>query len=66
VLELRCRRLAGDGGSFYRDGGGTLEFVAEVLKVFRADLRLQHFFDHLREVSQRADRTQRRRAGGDI
>src|ERR1019366_213890 len=26
--------------------GGTLEFVAEVLKVFRADLQLQHFFDH--------------------
>jgi len=26
--------------------GGTLEFVAEVVKVFRADLHLQDFFDH--------------------
>src|ERR1019366_5145940 len=29
---------------------GALEFVAEVLKVFLADLQLQHFFDHRREV----------------
>ena len=26
--------------------GGTLEFMAEVLKVFLADLQLQYFFDH--------------------
>ena len=32
---------------------GTLEFVAEVLKVFPADLQLQYFFDHRREVCQR-------------
>jgi hypothetical protein len=43
---------------------GTLEFVTEVLKVFRADLQLQYFFDHRREVCQRADRSQRRGAGG--
>ena len=43
---------------------GTLEFVAEVLKVFLADLQLQYFFDHRREVCQRADRSQRRGAGG--
>ena len=44
--------------------GGMLEFVAEVLKVFLADLQLQYFFDHRREVRQRADRSQRRSAGG--
>src|SRR5436305_8731695 len=40
----------------------ALEFLPEVLIVFRADLQLQHFFDHWRKVGQRADRTQRRRA----
>ena len=44
--------------------GGALEFVAEVLKVFLADLQLQYFFDHRREVCQRADRSQRRGASG--
>ena len=43
---------------------GTLEFVAEVLKVVPADLQLLYFFDHRREVCQRADRSQRRGAGG--
>jgi hypothetical protein len=43
---------------------GALEFVAEVLKVFLSDLQLQDFFDHGREVCQRADRSQRRGAGG--
>jgi hypothetical protein len=42
----------------------TLEFMAEVLKVFRADLQLQYFFDHRREVCQGADRSQRRGTGG--
>jgi len=32
--------------------GGALEFAAEVVKVFRADLHLQDFFDHRREVGQ--------------
>ena len=43
---------------------GTLEFEAEVLKVSLADLQLEYFFDHRREVCQRADRSQRRGAGG--
>jgi len=43
---------------------GTLEFLAEVLRVFLADLQLQYFLDHWREVCQRADRSQRRGAGG--
>jgi hypothetical protein len=30
---------------------GTLEFVAKVVKVFRADLHLQDFFDHRREYA---------------
>ena len=34
-----------EGGALLRQGG-TLEFVAEVMKVFRADLHLQDFFDH--------------------
>ena len=38
--------------------GGALEFVAEVLKVFLADLQLEYFFDHRREVCQRADCSQ--------
>src|ERR1039458_3582262 len=29
--------------------GGTLELVAEILKVFRAALQLQHFFDRSEE-----------------
>ena len=33
-------------------GRGTLEFVAEMLEVFRADFELQNFLDHRREVSQ--------------
>ena len=41
-----------------------MEFVAEVLKVFLADLQLEYFFDHRREVCQRADCSQRRGAGG--
>ena len=43
---------------------GTLEFVAQVLKILLADLQLQYFFDHRREVCQRADCSQRRGAGG--
>ena len=43
---------------------GALEFVAEVLKVFLPNLQLLDFFDHRREVSQRADRSQRRGTGG--
>ena len=39
---------------------GTPEFVAEVLEVFRGDLELLYFFDHRREVGQRADRAERR------
>jgi hypothetical protein len=42
--------------------GGTLEFVAEVVKVFRADLHLQDFFDHRHEVGQGTDCTQGRHA----
>ena len=42
---------AGDGIGLSRRSG-TLEFVAEVLKVFLADLQLQYFFDHRREVCQ--------------
>jgi hypothetical protein len=34
----------GDWGLSCR--GGTFEFIAEVLKVFLADLQLQYFFDH--------------------
>jgi hypothetical protein len=33
-------------------------------KVFLADLQLQYFFDHWREVRQRADRAQRCGTGG--
>src|SRR3954462_15963225 len=44
--------------------GGALEFVAEVLKVFVADLHLQYFFVHRREVCQRQGLSQRRGAGG--
>lgn len=47
------------GGDFVRGVGlelsrrsSTLEFVAEVLEVFLADLQLQYFFDHRREVCQ--------------
>jgi len=42
--------------------GSALKFVAEVAKVFRADLHLQDFFDHRREVGQGTDCTQGRRA----
>ena len=59
------------GGGLVRGRGellacrsSALEFVAEVLKVFLADLQLEHFFDHGHEVCQRADRSQRRGAGG--
>ena len=41
-------------------GSGALEFVAEVLEVFRADLELQHLFDHRREVRERWQRPERR------
>ncbi len=44
-------------------GSGTLEFVAQVPKVFRADLELQHFIDHRREVRQRPNPPERRRIG---
>jgi len=44
--------------------GGAPEVAAKVLKVFPANIQLQHLFDHRREVSQRADRTQRSYAGG--
>jgi len=54
----------GGMGSVLSHRSGTLEFVAEVLNVFLADLQLQYFFDHRREVCQRADRSQRRSAGG--
>ena len=54
----------GGRGELLSRRSGTLEFVAEVLKVFLADLQLQYFFDHRREVCQRADRSQRRGAGG--
>jgi hypothetical protein len=40
-----------------------VEFLAKVLKVFRADLQLQHLFDHWRKVGERADRAERCRAG---
>ena len=35
-----------------------MEFVTKVLKVFLADVQLQYFFDHRREVCQRADCSQ--------
>jgi hypothetical protein len=41
-----------------------LEFVAKVLKVFLPNLQLQYFFDHRREVCQRADCSQGRGTGG--
>ena len=62
--------LRGVGDFVYRMGwrlscrGAALEFVAEVLKVFPADLQLQHFFDHQCEVGQPADRSQGSCAGG--
>src|SRR5665213_4064406 len=40
-------------------GGDALEFVAEVLKVFRADFQLQNFVDHRREVRQRTNDSER-------
>ena len=48
------------GGTVIRSGKGerlscrasTLEFVAEVLKVFVTDLPLLHLFDHRSEVCQ--------------
>lgn len=43
---------------------GAPEVAAEVLEVFPANVELQHLFDHRREVGQRADGTQRSRAGG--
>ena len=59
------------GGDFVRGRsellsgrGSTLESVAEVLKVFLSDLQLQYFFDHRREVCQRADDAERRSIGG--
>ncbi len=59
------------GGDFVRGRsellsgrGSTLESVAEVLKVFLSDLQLRYFFDHRREVCQRADLSRRRRGGG--
>ena len=65
--EARCLargfRFGGRGETLSRRRG-TLEFVAEVLKVFLADLQLQHFFNHRREVRQRPDRSERRGAGG--
>jgi len=44
-------------------GRTALEFIAEVLKVFLANLQLQNFFDHRQEVRQRANRPERRRIG---
>src|SRR5436853_7565015 len=58
------RNFVREMGSGLSRRGGTLEFVAEVLKVFLADLQLPYFFDHRREVRQRADRSQGRSAGG--
>jgi hypothetical protein len=54
----RRRRVTGEGEfipgwmerGFLLCQSGTLEFVAKVVKVFRADLHLQDFFDHRREV----------------
>src|ERR1700683_396561 len=43
---------------------GALEFVAEVLKVFLADLQLEHFFDDRQEVRQRTNDSERRNIGG--
>jgi hypothetical protein len=51
-------------GSGLSRRSGTLEFVAEALKVFLADGQLQHFFDYRRKVRQRADCSQRRRPVG--
>src|SRR5260370_32482738 len=61
---LRGAEISRGKGEMLSRRGGTLEFVAEVLKVLLADLQLQYFFDHRREVCQRADRSQRRGAGG--
>ena len=47
--EARCvwRRFQfGGWGELLSRRSGTLEFVAEVLKVFLTDLQLQYFFDH--------------------
>jgi len=52
-----------EGKTELSGGSATLKFVAEMPEVFRADLELQNFFDHRREVSQRPDRTERRGIG---
>jgi hypothetical protein len=52
-----------EGKTELSGGSATLKFVAEMPEVFRADLELQNFFDHRREVSQRPNRTERRSIG---
>ena len=49
-------RFGSGRGELLSCRSGALEFVAEVLKVFLADLQLEHFFDHRQEVCQRTDR----------
>ena len=51
ALRGKGEFVSGEGEILSRRSG-TSEFVAEVLKVFLADLQLQYFFDHRREVSQ--------------
>lgn len=41
-------------------GASALKFVPEVAEVIRADAEVHHFVDDRQEVSQRADRAQRR------
>jgi hypothetical protein len=48
--KARCVGWGFRLGDWLSRRGDALEFVAEVLKVFLADLQLQYFFDHRREV----------------
>jgi hypothetical protein len=67
VLDI-IRAEGGFGSGFVESkelssGRGTLEFVAEVPEVFRADLESQHFIDHRCEVRQRPNRSEGQRIG---
>ena len=58
----KARTSAGAAGlPCWRD---AFELVAEIVEVVRADAQLEHFLDHGKEVSQRANRAQWRSIGG--
>ena len=61
MVGISLRGIADGAALSFRRS--AVESIAEMLKVFLANVQLQDFFDHRQEVCQRADRTQRSRVG---